>query len=169
MQTNTNQAPAPELFTDSAESTSAVFTELYNAARPTIKAYIEDLIKIDRHSIETNPGTPFIFGCRETGTGLSLMYKNMAEYESAGLKVGEKYIFGTIRDEQHKIEILKAQKQQVTYIGAGNTVFYYYDGHKLRKSTREKCEEIHSAHIDKIIRDAAHKAQQIRTQYSTAA
>lgn len=155
--------PQTELFTDSAESKSAIFAELYKIVRPFIKHYETDLIKHDRRTLEGETGgLPFIYGYRESGTGLTQLLPDLKSYEDAGLRVGEKYLFGYIQDEAQKIEILYNQSASVVYKGIENKHYPYFDGKKLRKSTREQCEAIHRAHIDKVLRDAARKEEETR-------
>ena len=169
MTTTTSQAPAPELFTDSAESTNATFTALYNLVRPSIKSYVDDLIKHDRRTIEREkPGTPFIYGYRQTGTGLVMLYPDMETYEEAGIKVGQKYIFDTIRDERHKYEIMRELKVWVT-TPAMNNKYLYFDGKKFHHKTREQVNDIHDDHINQVIAEHKRKQEQLRTQYNTAA
>jgi len=137
-----------------AQSTSPQYLQLYKIVMPYMEAYQTDLTKHDKATIEANPGTPFIYGYRKTGTGLTLLLPDLKTYEDQGVKIGNKYIFSTIETEEMKIEILYSLGLCVYYPGICCDHFYYFDGHKLHPSTREKCEAIHRAHIDKILRDA---------------
>jgi hypothetical protein len=155
MQNTTTTTPQTTLFLTAipageAQSTSAIYLALYKIVRPALQHYETDLTKHDKKAIEEEPRTPFIYGYRETGTNLIKLYPNMAEYEAQGLKVGAKYIFGTIRDEAHKLEILRDQKTWITHRDT-NKYFLFFDGVKLHKKTREQINEIHDNHIQKVI------------------
>lgn len=153
-----------ELFTDSAKSTSAIFEELYKIVRPHLKHYETDLIKHDRAILEEYTG-PFIYGYRRSGTNLVQLLPDMKTYEDAGLRVGEKYMFGYIEDERNKLEILKGQKTWVTQPGH-NEYYLYYDGKKLRAKTREQIIEIHDEHTARVIAKAKREEEALRPQYA---
>ncbi len=131
-----------------------IYTALYKIVRPILRHYETDLIKHDRQALESENYTgPFIYGYRSTGTSIVKLLPTMAEYENAGLKVGEKYLFGTIQDERHKLEILRGFKTWITHPGT-NEYFLYFDGKKLRSKTREQITEIYDDHINRVISKA---------------
>lgn len=158
------QAPAPDLFQDSAESTSAIYTQLYKLVRPELRHYVTDLIKHDRNLLEQYTG-PFIYGYRATGTSLIKLLPDFKAYEEEGLKVGAKYIFSNIRDHSHQKEIIR---DQITWItgGLGNKFFYYYDGNKLTRKTIEQIKDIHQEHTDKVLEEYRRAQEALRTQYN---
>lgn len=166
MQTMTAQAPSPELFTDSEESTSAIFTQLYKLARSVIKSYETDLIKHDRKQLETgeNKNRPFLFGARRSGTGLTHLLPDLETYEAQGLSINNKYLFGYIDSRETQKRILYGLAAGATY--PENEIFYYYDGKKLKEISQQKANEIHRDHITHILRAHHVKQSAIRTQYN---
>ena len=138
------QAQEAQLFTDSAEDTSAIFTQLYNAVRPHLKNYINDLIKHDRNALGNYIG-PFLYGYRESGTDL-LKLIPIKDYLKA--------FPGETKDSIKKV--MDQEIMWITYLGGSperkgdrNNHFLYYDGTQLKTITVTQAQEIWAKHTQK--------------------
>lgn len=156
MKQTTSISPAPDtvnLFTDSAQSTSATFTELYNLVGDYLTHYRNDLIKHDRAAIEEYNGL-FLYGYRQTGTTLVKLHKDIEDYKFNKTPV-------TAAEEQEVREL-------IIYLTGplGNKKFLYYNGTKFTTITPDKVKDIWESHVFNLIQKHRRKIDQEITNHT---
>lgn len=115
-----------------------IFAKLAFIVLKTLVNYKGDLYDYDKKTIEENPGTPFVYGYRPTGTDLILLLPSLPEYEWKK----------PISIERQR-EAMNEMFLSIEYIGR-NKHFLYYDGKRLHKKTLPELKAIYTSHADKI-------------------
>lgn len=124
------------------------YKQVEKKSLPLIKAYYNDLIRLDREAIEKNPGTPFLHFTGDTGTYLFLMIP-AEDYPAKGETVP--YLFG----EADRNHILRQYLKTVECMKTSNRqdLILYFNGKRLIKINQERAESIARKYEDKIWRD----------------
>jgi hypothetical protein len=124
------------------------YKQVEKKSLPLIKAYYNDLIKLDREAIEKNPGMPFLHFTGDTGTYLFLMIP-AEDYPKIGETVP--YLFGK-SDRNH---ILRQYLKIVECMKRVNRqdLILYFNGKRLIEIKQERAESIARKYENKIWRD----------------
>lgn len=128
----------------------SVYKQLEERCLPLMKAYQNDLVKIDREMIEAKPDCRFLHWTCETNTHLTMLTPiNDEEYPPCGKFVP--YLFGTA-DRQH---ILKQKVVMAEYFtkpahSPEKYTCHYFTGKTLRQITVQEAVKIAKEYVRPI-------------------
>lgn len=134
-----------------------IFTTLYNRTKNDVKHYQDDF-KIDKKTIDKNPGKKFVHITREHGTAL-ILFSSLDQYPNKGERIP--YLFGTTNRE----ELIKGNLITIKhYINNNPISVNYFDGRTLKKIKPEAAEQIYTNHLNSIVNswEEEHRNQQRR-------
>lgn len=113
---------------------------------PVVKSYRLDL-GMDVRALRQYPGIPFLHWCGETGSNMTFLSENVADFPNEGDKVA--YLFG----ECDRWELARKPLEMAECMGRnGRPVCHHCDGNEVRLVSLDR-----GIYIARAYRDAMHR------------
>lgn len=129
-----------------AQEPATIADQLYSLADPLVKSYRTDLTH-DRNWTEANPGKPFLWQARETGTTIIHLY-SLDDLPGPGVYVP--YLFGSADAEHIAREVKTLADCLTAEYSLPSLLLCYCNGWTIRKVDREEFRHIAEEHTYRL-------------------
>ena len=123
-----------------------VYQTLLNSVSHIVKHYRADLEIHDRHSIESNPGVPFLHFTNDCGTHILMLYPHDHDRWP---RPGEwtKYLFSTANREM----MLEDGASFTSCACQSHPLIHHFDGKTLRRISDKQAVNVAKDHRDSVL------------------
>lgn len=123
------------------------FTAISKIVAPALMAYKDDLVKHDKHTLESYEG-PFIYGYRSTGTNLLKLLPKVTDW------FGEQMMYKPLFNPAYKVKDIEEARKilhgELAWITYHNADFLYYDGHRIVSVTKDHVTALWTNYVNKL-------------------